>query len=321
LITKIGSKVSFSIAGIPITLEPSAEIKSKKPKINIDISKLLELSNLIAANLEQHLVILIDKVDEIFKYEREKQEKLVQGLFLTIAHLAKYSNLTLTVFLRTDIFQIYDIQEKNKFVSRSLYLTWNHQDILRLLIRRLGANKFFQGIRPFLKVDRNFSEAKTRLSLMIIFPEQIEGLPFIEWLTKMMRNGKNHISPRQVILFLIILKDILINSSMSSRTIPVFNDIDVKQAITRLSELSYDEVISDFRVASTFIRNCRAGKISEFNQDEVRNLFSKKEGTMNSQLDLLEKLGIIERVVKNDSGKGLISKFKFPDLYTRCWFY
>lgn len=320
-ITKIGSKVSFSIAGIPITLEPSAELKSEKPKVTVDIAELLELSNLIASNLDQRIIVLIDKVDEIFKYEREKQEKLVQGLFLAISYLAKYSNLTLTVFLRTDIFQIYDIQEKNKFVSRSLNLTWNQQDILRLLIRRLGANKVFQGIRPFIKIDDNDSEEKIRLSLLIIFPEQVEGLPFIEWITKVMRNGKNHISPRQVILFLVILRDILVNSPTPSTQIPIFYDTDVKEAATHLSELSYEEILSDFRVAPTFIRNCRAGKISEFSSDEVKGLFSEQEGTMNFQLDLLEKLGIIERVVKIDPQKGFISNFRFPDLYTRCWYY
>jgi len=321
LITKIGSKVSFSIAGIPITLEPSAELKPEKPSVTIDISKLLELSNLNAINLEQRLIILIDKVDEIFKYQREKQEKFVQGLFLAISYLSKYSNITLTVFLRTDIFQINDIQEKNKFISRSLNLTWNQQDILKLLIRRLGANKVFQGIRPFIKIDSKDSEAKIRLSLLFIFPEQVEGLPFVEWVIKMMRNGKNHISPRQVILFLVILKDILINAPSSSKQVPIFNDNDVKQAITHLSELSYEEILSDFRVSPTFIRNCRAGKIYEFSLDEVKGLFSEQEGTIISQLDLLEKLGILERVVKINSEKGFISKFKFPDLYTRCWYY
>jgi hypothetical protein len=320
-ITKIGSKVSFSIAGIPITFEPSAEIKAEKPKFSVDISKLLELSNLVALNLDQQLIILIDKVDEIFKYEREKQEKFVQGLFLAISYLAKYSNLTLMVFLRTDIFQTYDIQEKNKLISRSLILTWNQKDIFRLLINRIVANEVFEGIRPFIKVDGDESEASFRIPLMIIFPEQVEGLPFIEWISKMMRNGKNHISPREVILFLVILKDILTSSDTSSKQVPVFNDTNVKQAINRLSELSYDQIISDFRIASTFIRNCRAGKISEFTEDEVKSLFSEQEGSMNSQLGLLEKLGILERVVRVDPEKGFTSKYRFPDLYTRCWYY
>jgi len=156
---------------------------------------------------------------------------------------------------------------------------------------------------------------------MTVFPEQVEGLPFIEWITRMMRNGKNQISPRQVIIFLVILKDILLNSSFAQKRVPIFNDTDVKQAITRLSEISYDEVITDFRVSPTFIQNCRAGKISEFTQEEVQNLFSEKEGSVLSQLDILEKLGIIERVVKLDVEKGFVSKFKFPDLYTRFWFY
>ena len=152
---------------------------------------------------------------------------------------------------------------------------------------------------------------------MIIFPEEVEGLPFVEWIIRMMRNGKNHISPRQAILFLVILKDILINSLTSSKQVPIFNDTHVKEAITRLSELSYDEILSDFRVAPTFIRNCRAGKISEFALDEVKSLFSEQEGTIISQIDLLEKLGIIERVVKIGSNAEFVTKFRFPNLYTR----
>ncbi len=321
LITKVGSKVSFSVAGIPITLEPSAELKHDKTSVTIDITKLLELANLNAINLDQHLIILIDKVDEIFKYQREKQEKFVQGLFLAISYLSKYSNISLTVFLRTDIFQIYDIQEKNKFVSRSLNLAWNQQDILKLLVKRLSANKAFQGVRPFIKIDGKASEEKVRLSLMFLFPEQVEGLPFVEWFIKMMRNGKNHISPRQIILFLVILKDILINSPMDSLQVPIFSDADVKQAVSHLSELSYEEVLSDFRVSPTFVRNCRSGKVSEFSlDDKAKGLFSDNEGAIISQIDLLEKLGILERIVKIDSEKGFVSMFKFPDLYTRCWY-
>lgn len=321
LITKVGSKVSFSVAGIPITFEPSAELNHDKPSVTIDITKLLELANLNAINLDQHLIVLIDKVDEIFKYQREKQEKFVQGLFLAISYLSKYSNISLTVFLRTDIFQIYDIQEKNKFVSRSLNLTWNQQDILKLLVKRLGTNKALQGIRPFIKIDGNSTEEKVRLSLNFVFPEQVEGMPFVEWFIKMTRNGKNHISPRQIILFLVILKDILINSRTDSLWIPIFSDAEVKQAVSHLSELSYEEVLSDFRISPTFIRNCRAGRISEFSlDDKVKGLFSEDEGTIISQIDLLEKLGVLERVVKSDSEKGFISMFKFPDLYTRCWY-
>lgn len=321
LITKVGSKVSFSVAGIPISFEPSAELKHDTPSVKIDITQLLELANLNAINLNQHLIILIDKVDEIFKYQRGKQEKFVQGLFLAISYLSKYSNISLTVFLRTDIFQIYDIQEKNKFVSRSLNLTWNQQDILKLLVKRLGTNKALQGVRRYIKIDGKTSEEKVRSSLNLVFPEQVEGMPFVEWFIKMTRNGKSHISPRQIILFLFILKDILINSRTDYLWTPIFTDAEVKQAISYLSELSYEEVLSDFRVSPTFIRNCRAGKISEFSlDDKIKGLFSEDEGTINSQIDLLEKLGVLERIVKNDSETGLSSTFKFPDLYTRCWY-
>jgi len=150
-------------------------------------------------------------------------------------------------------------------------------------------------------------------------PESVDSFTGIR--IKMMRNGKNHISPRQIILFLVILKDILINSPMDSLQVPIFSDADVKQAVSHLSELSYEEVLSDFRVSPTFVRNCRSGKVSEFSlDDKAKGLISDNEGAIISQIDLLEKLGILERIVKIDSEKGFVSMFKFPDLYTRCWY-
>ncbi|MFG2193549.1 hypothetical protein [Streptomyces sp. NPDC048639] len=46
------------------------------------------------------------------------------------ARIPRLDSVDLVVFLRTDVFELYDSQEKNKLVSRSLELAWSEEDWL-----------------------------------------------------------------------------------------------------------------------------------------------------------------------------------------------
>jgi len=151
----------------------------------------------------------------------------------------------------------------------------------------------------------------------IAFPAQVEGKPFEEWLFENLRNGKNQIAPRQIVLFLNLTKDST-NDDAHRRRIPLFSEREVADGMTRLSELSYQEVISDFRAATGFVRNCRAGKIAEFEPDKVKDLFDLNEGPMVLQLEQLERLGFLSRSIVKVEGS-LQPRFSIPRLFTRCW--
>lgn len=48
--------------------------------------------------------------------------------------------------------------------------------------------------------------------------------------------------------------------------------------MTELSELSYSEVVNDFKVAPSFVLNIRAGKLDSFAPGDVEALFDPAEG-------------------------------------------
>jgi hypothetical protein len=98
----------------------------------------------------------------------------------------------------------------------------------------------------------------------------------------------------------------------------LFSEKEVTDAMTRLSELSYQEVISDFRAATAFVRSCRAGKIMEFELEKVRTLFDENEGSVVLQLERLERLGFLTRTIVKE-GDSLRPRFRIPRLFTRCW--
>jgi hypothetical protein len=89
--------------------------------------------------------------------------------------------------------------------------------------------------------------------------------------------------------------------------------------MTKLSDLSFDEVVSDFKVAPSFVLSCcRAGKLETFAKDDVQELFNEAEGDKEEQVLLLERLGFLERIVR-ERGSVSESLFRIPKLYTRCW--
>jgi hypothetical protein len=64
-----------------------------------------------------------------------------------------------------------------------------------------------------------------------------------------------------------------------------------------LSKLTFSELVDDFRVAQTFLANCRAGKTNLFKLEDVTNLFGSGDGEISLQVNQLERLGFLERIV------------------------
>ncbi len=91
--------------------------------------------------------------------------------------------------------------------------------------------------------------------------------------------------------------------------------------MTKVSELSFSEVVNDFKVAPSFVLSIRAGKLDSFDLHKVEELFDEAEGKISEQIRLLERLGFLERVVVQESDSGAKPLFRIPKLYTRCWDY
>ena len=262
-------------------------------------------------------LIVFDQIDEAFKYQRDRQEALVQGLFLAESFLSLRSAIRLVVLLRTDLFELYDIQEKNKFMSRTVRLEWRRDDLRKLLLHRLFSNDDLQKVIQSLNAASLPPDVLALIQMRIVFPAEVEGKPFQDWLFEGLRNGKNHIAPRQIILFLNVAKE-QAKKETTRRKIPLFGENELAEAMTRVSEFSYEEVISDFRAATGIVRNCRAAKITEFEPEKVNTLFDEKEGSRVLQLERLERLGFLSRTIAKD-GDSLVPRFRIPRLFTRCW--
>ena len=282
----------------------------------MNVESFLEDADGILRESRRRAIVMFDRIDETFKYDRAKQEAVVQALLQAEGRMSLSDRIGLVVFLRTDLFELYDIQEKNKLVSRTLTLDWSEEEWLQVLARRVLANEPFQRLAKRLQASDGTME--TRSALEVLFPSEIEGQPVDRWLIDSLRNGNGDISPRLAVLLLHLVREFSARPEDVVSTLPLFSAEAVGKAMTRLSDLSFSEVVNDFKVAPSFVRNCRAGKLETFTLPDVETLFDQAEGKISEQVGLLERLGFLERIVE-EGGSGLVSLFRIPKLYTRCW--
>ncbi|MFC3736837.1 P-loop ATPase, Sll1717 family [Paractinoplanes deccanensis] len=309
-----GTTLRFAVG--PVNLE--AELPSgATPTIStVDVESFLAVTDKILRSEKRRAVVLFDRIDELYKYDRTRQEAVVQGLLQVEGRVSLLDGIDLVVFLRTDLFELYDIQEKNKLVSRRLVLDWSEEDWLQVLVRRVLVNEPLGWVAERLRLPGGGFE--TRPALGVLFPAEVEGRPIDRWLSDSVRNGNGDVSPRLAVLLLYLAREYAARPREKVTSLPLFSAAAISRAMTEVSELSFSEVVNDFKVASSFVLNCRAGKRTLFSLAEVEGLFEPSEGPVSEQVRLLERLGFLERVVR-DTGDGARSMFRVPELYTRCW--
>jgi hypothetical protein len=161
-----------------------------------------------------------------------------------------------------------------------------------------------------------------RAGLEVLFPPEIEGQPVDRWLIDSLRNGNGQVSPRLAILLLVLAQQNAARPDDVVSALPLFSAAEVSKVMTKLSDLSFSEVINDFKVAPSFVQNLRAGKLETFALADVRDLFEEAEGKISDQVRLLEGIGFLERIVRErstEAGTVRESLFRIPRLYARCW--
>lgn len=311
---------SLNLAVGPVSLQATlpAGVSGRPGSLSVDVESFLQDVDALLQQEARRAIIMFDRIDETFKYDRAKQQAIVQALLQAEGRVSLLRRIGLVIFLRTDIVELYDIQEKNKLVSRMLMLDWSDDDWLQVMARRALVNEPLRLLSS--RLQRRYEAARTRSALAVLFPAQIEGQPADRWLIDSLRNGNGDISPRLAVLLLHLTREISARPGEKVSTLPIFSAEAAGRAMTRLSDLSFSEVVNDFKVAPSFVLNCRAGKLASFTLAEVMPLFDKTEGKVSEQVRLLERLGFLERVVQQ-TGSDVQSRFRIPRLYARCWDY
>ena len=162
-------------------------------KAPVDIDRFLQEANSLLGQSGRQAVVMADQIDEIAKWNRDKQKAVVRGLLQAVRDVHPCEHIQFVVFLRTDLYERCDVQERTKLVSKTVTLTWEEEDWLQVLVRRVLANEPFQRLAARLR-DPDGSTNISR-ALQVLFPPEIEGQPADRWLIDSLRNGNGSIPP------------------------------------------------------------------------------------------------------------------------------
>jgi len=134
-IRRLISKVTVKAYGLEGTLETRAPDAQRLVLSEVD-SFQVELESLHAASGQTNLVVLIDKVDEIWA-DAESSTTAIIGLIKAVHELnTSLQRTRLILFLRSDIYDTLKFSDADKFRTAEERLDWSEQDLKSLIAKR-----------------------------------------------------------------------------------------------------------------------------------------------------------------------------------------
>jgi hypothetical protein len=305
--------------------------------VELNLFRLLQHENRIFEDWGFTCLILIDRLDDFYKYNQQKMQALVQGLFLAVEELRSFPNIQPIVFIRTDIYERAGIKDADKFRDAKFEITWDTEETLRFLAKRLFYVPQLRKIISYNTFDKHLID----LLIKIFFPINIEHInkkneqvsqTFTTWFKHHLENGKEYISPRDIIVFLnkcvsIELKAMKSKQSNSFKT-PVISDDSVIKAYKEISEEKFED-IKKLTGHLDLLNYLLDKKLRTFTFTKIKNILKvtganqaeqiKQQEELQSLFNDLEALGFLKRKTTKLSKKNSIYSYEIPPLYTGGW--
>ena len=215
----IGTKVEKWLKHIG-HIEPEVTIETKptgeviyKPKIKIAAKELKSRPFQFNAEAKERLIriaeranikiwILLDRLDEVFHRRSETERRALRAL-LRAHYRFSEPRLRVKVLLREDIFETLS---RGGFTAlthvgdrSSGVMSWTKRGLLHLVTKRLASMEHVAGVyglNPEL-IDGNADYQ--RECFYKVFPAKIGKQPTFEWLISSLRDGKDEVTPRDLI--------------------------------------------------------------------------------------------------------------------------
>jgi hypothetical protein len=203
-----GSPTGFTAK---ITLgEPSA-VDKRSGYISVD--ELLKLADEALELAGYRVWILFDRLDVAFAESRELESNALRALFKAYLDLLASSQVSLKVFLRTDIWKSITAGgfREASHITRTLTISWNEASLLNLVVRRLLQN---DALREMYGVDGEqvlSDSSEQREFFERLVPEQVDSgrnPKTFQWLLGRAQDGTKTVAPRELIHLLTQARDL-----------------------------------------------------------------------------------------------------------------
>jgi hypothetical protein len=211
-----------------------------------DASEALKASNL-------HIWLLLDRLDVAFAETEELERNALRALFQVYLDLRNAENISLKIFLRSDIWDRITREgfREASHITRHLTISWDPPVLLNLIVRRLLANP---AILEYYRVDIEETLAdldKQKTLYYRVFPDQIDSGPnkpvTFDWMLSRTRDGTGLTAPREVIHLLNSIRDTQLRKLETGDEDPpdedLFGRAAIKEALQEVSQVRLTQTL------------------------------------------------------------------------------
>lgn len=162
----------------------------------------------------QKVWILLDRLDVVFPESSELEARALRALFRVYRDFAGLRNISLKLFLRTDIWKRITAEgfREASHISRHTTIDWHRFNLVNLIVRRLIHNKVIVDCYG-VDVSEVLSDSKKQLELLArVLPPRMDSQPSqpVDWMISRLRDGSGQVAPRELIHFLTAARNIQI---------------------------------------------------------------------------------------------------------------
>ncbi|WP_174546230.1 P-loop ATPase, Sll1717 family [Nocardiopsis dassonvillei] len=232
--TAISARIKFD--------EPDTDQRSKG---QLHVDELFESADRALTQENVRLWLLLDRLDVAFAGQPDLENIALRSLFKVYLNLNSIQQISLKIFLRTDIWESITKEgfREASHITRELTLGWNEASLLHMSMQRILRNS---GVIYYYKVNPKevHSHSDREELFQRIYPEQVERGPnkprTFNWCISRIQDGKRNATPRELIHLLSETRDIQIRRQELGESEPsgsqIFDGTSLKNALPAVSE-------------------------------------------------------------------------------------
>lgn len=320
--------IGFSFTIDPNTMAPvilpEIRLKTTNDRFNmigIQLSELYKMAEKVLSDKSMSIWILLDRLDIAFESSLELERNALRALLRTYASLHSYPHIKLKIFLRSDLFERIThggFREASHIIPKATELSWDRDGILDVIARRALNNK---ALVEFYMVDadavkKNIAEKQSLVDRML--PREIENVPTLDWILQNLVDGKGRYCPRDVIQFLIELKQLQIGAIERGRSAPegkvLFAPYLFKEAYRAVSETRCKTVLyAEYPDEREYVDALRTAK-TELSMSALAHLWGVDEDEASGIAKRLMRIGVFKERHKLTRGNFEVSPLYAPAL-------
>lgn len=244
--------------------------------------------------------LLIDKIDEIFPSKPEIRKECLEGLFLAyIDFVARYSNIKLKIFLRTDIWSTLSFVNKSHLTDKTTTIVWDSKELKKLLIKRAVYNKDVSDYIGFSSdsFDINLDQYFDKLFPLKVYHGEREAKT-MSWIIERSTDGLGGVYPREIINFgNYAVKEELSNGDAldneAKHEQALISGLSIRNAFEKVSKVKVQSYLSEFSDLSKHFERFAGQQTAVYSQEELIKLMQGLRPEGEDMIKQLHETGVI----------------------------